>query len=97
MTDLPTRPREWTLTVCPICGNHLTGFSLCSHQKGGDGATGIDFDNMVPMRVLEAEPVGRERDELLDVLEGLLVKKRLSPDAADAGVDLLRKYGRLSA
>jgi hypothetical protein len=30
-------------------------------------------------------------------LEGLLVKKRLSPDAADAGVDLLRKYGRLSA
>ena len=50
-----------------------------------------------PLRFVEAEPVEREREEMLDVLEGLLVKKRLSPDAADAGVDFLRKYGRLLA
>jgi hypothetical protein len=42
------------------------------------------------VRVVELEPV-------LDLLEGLLVKSRLSPDAGDAGVDLLRSHGRLPA
>ena len=57
-------PREWTLEVCPDCGNHQTAFSLCTHQKQGTGPTGIAFAKFVEVRVLEAEPVERELEKL---------------------------------
>ena len=95
--------REWELRVCPDCGNHLTAFSLCEHQKDGDGPTGIDFDKFTFVRVLEAEPVEREREEMLDLIERF---RDLPENCAhhssrrnrcrDEASTVLRKHGRLS-
>jgi hypothetical protein len=94
------KPREWTLRVCPDCGNETTGFSLCEHQKGGDGPTGIDFDKIVPVRVIEAEPVEREREEMLDLIErlsGWEIKTTGTQilEGVLAAQDILRRSGRL--
>jgi hypothetical protein len=90
-------PRRWTLTVCPDCGNEQTGFALCEHQRGGDGPTGIAFEKMLPVRVIEEEPV-------LDLVERLLEEcrerfdgsnvRRLGEIMVDAEA-VLRACGRL--
>lgn len=72
-------PRTWTLTVCPDCGNHLTGVSYCGHQRAGTGPTGIAFDKLVPCAVIEAEPV-------LDLLESLVPTETYDPSPAGLAV-----------
>jgi hypothetical protein len=79
----------WALTVCPDCGNHLTGVSLCGHQRGGDGPTGIDFSKMVPVAAVELDP-------MLDMLERLTARDiDTQEDGGADAIRLLRAHGRL--
>ena len=98
--SIPETPRIWILEVCPICGNKKTGFRLCEHQKGGDDVTGINFEQIVPVEVVEKAPVDAERERLLDLVAGLLsARLDVAPtqhhDSVDQAIVALREYGRL--
>jgi hypothetical protein len=101
---MPETPRTWTLTVCPICANEKTAFSLCEHQCAGDGPTGVDFDQFIEVEVVEKAPTEAERERMLDVIEDM--RKRFALIGFEPGPEglpvlavadaLLREYNRLS-
>lgn len=84
------KPQEWTL----MCRNYVW------HAKPGEMVhTGKSSD---PIRVLEAEPVEREREEMLNTLTEL--RPIDLPEHCDCGVckawkaaeAILHRHGRLS-
>ena len=86
MTDVPTRPREWTL-------NEYGHFVPIIDPRGGFEKSVRDGERV---RVLEAEPVERECEEMLNLL-GKLDAYGLRAELREQIKVLMRKYGRLSA
>jgi hypothetical protein len=87
-------PRRWTLTVCPDCGNHLTGVSLCGHQRGGGGPTGIDFSKMVPVAVREDRAVAADIEATAKAMYDSKGKPhgRFVDDTSRPGIRIYRSF-----
>jgi len=68
-------PRRWKLKACPDCGNALTAFALCEHQRAGDGPTGIDFEKLVLVAAREDRAVAADIEAVAQILEAQYAKE----------------------